>query len=54
MNECNQNILNLKLEIENHEYWLNDGRMSNPKKIKYRKRALKRAQRELKELKQLS
>jgi len=42
MNETESIMLHLQLEIDNHEYWLNEGRMSNPKKIKYRERALKR------------
>ncbi len=44
-------IFVLELEIENHEYWLSDGRMSNPKKIKYKKRALKKAKKELNDIK---
>lgn len=53
MNETESIMLHLQLEIDNHEYWLNEGRMSNPKKIKYRERALKKAKKELKELKLL-
>ena len=43
-------ILYLERKIEDHLFWLNSGSMSNPKRIKYRKRALKKARKELKQL----
>ena len=53
MNETESIMLQLRLKIDNHKFWLSDGRMSNPIKIKYRERALKKAKKELKELKSL-
>ena len=51
MKETKGRIFQLELEIDNYEYWLSDGRMSNPVKIKYRQRALKKAKKELNDLK---
>ena len=43
-------ITKLELECEQHKYWLSDGNMSNPMKIRWRKRDLKNAQKEISEL----
>ena len=43
-------ILYLERKIEDHLFWLNSGSMSNPKRIKYRERALRKARKELKQL----
>lgn len=51
MTEDTTRIAVLEIEIEQHKYYLSDGRMSNPMKIKRRKRDLKNAQAELLELK---
>lgn len=39
-NTIENRIVDLELEISEHEYYLCDGRMSNPMKIKWRKRDL--------------
>ncbi len=43
-------IIYLSSKIAECEYYLKDGRMSNPMKIKWRKRALKDYKKELEEL----
>lgn len=43
-------ILYLERKIEDHMFWLNSNSMSNPKRIKYRERGLKKARKELKKL----
>ena len=43
-------ITKLELDCEQQRYWLSDGNMSNPMKIRWRKRDLKNAQKEISEL----
>lgn len=49
--EIKLRIDKLESEIFYHRFYLSDGNMSNPMKIKWRKRDLKNAEKEINELK---
>ena len=50
--EIENKINDLEFEIQNHKHYLSDGRMSNPMKIKRRKRDLKNCELKIIELKE--